>query len=975
MGVRSARLRVGGSGRTVILHALDDGVEVPLQNLSGPLPTITVGGVEATIDPDEPLWLVGLSHVVYRVSETIARGDVVRFTDGGGGAPIVASVILIYMDPANFSGWRGSHYHLGIGGSGAPNHGAKWNITLPSSGEWKVAFTWPFWADGSNVTNFKVFDNGGLVRSGTVDQSALPNGFSANGTNWNYVNNGASQIFNFATTNAEVRITGEGTTNKRIMADGLLLERVSDGLRVFGDDVGSAGSGAYEVASGVLPALVNAVVDSSRVGYLPADCDPPPSRTMAVGTNLLTSGAYYDAVKIYWNIMKACTTLGNASNSDPDGYPLPGYGWQVIVSQPSYIYGANKGFPDLNPGAYTLTWDGPGVLSLQSVDESPGVPHATVTLVESVLTGGVGNRRTYNVQKNLASTSEHYFLIVVPDLTNGGVTNWSLRPPDAPSDGSGIFNAKCVDDLGRGAAIRFMTSVRINGATHIDYADFGKRTDASQAWHSQSIRSIPIASIGSFDSNAFWGTTGFRRALVTTTVPHGLRTNHLVAVSGGPSATAVVGYVDGSTREWHNFRGMAYVVSPTTFALGMLDAGHVVANAPYDGTGKGATVTVDLLPGMPVDDIIDLCNEAESDLWLCVPHGLTDAAVTALFDRVAERLLPQLKVYAEYSNEAWNTLADFTQFWYCAGKSNQLGLAPVGDPASVHAMRYYCRRATEVHVLGRAAFAARGRAAGDVVRVLGGQWGNASRTGDMAAYCASQGYPVDAIAFAPYEQNRPEALVGYDYSGFNGPQCLDVYEATVDGLRPAEIALAAQHRAALAAHGYDPEFLSYECCLNIAGLSGDPTTQAAQSIAASFHPGMARVYNKYFETMDLCGFTLAMHFGYFSAPYTEAWATQRHGTLYHQLLGTYQRPGRGDGTDGENDNRAATSTVPATIPTLRGLAAPVLRAIGEWNSILTDAPGLVAPGLVSSPRRRRLVDRRRRQAERDSRRRRRRAGV
>ena len=59
---------------------------------------------------------------------------------------------------------------------------------------------------------------------------------------------------------------------------------------------------------------------------------------------------------------------------------------------------------------------------------------------------------------------------------------------------------------------------------------------------------------------------------------------------------------------------------------------------------------------VPIDVMIDLANATASAPWFTVPHLADDAFVRRLAERIRERLDPSLKVYVEYTNEAWNDL-------------------------------------------------------------------------------------------------------------------------------------------------------------------------------------------------------------------------------------------------------------------------------------------------------------------------------
>lgn len=52
--------------------------------------------------------------------------------------------------------------------------------------------------------------------------------------------------------------------------------------------------------------------------------------------------------------------------------------------------------------------------------------------------------------------------------------------------------------------------------------------------------------------------------------------------------------------------------------------------------------------------MIQLCNETDKDMWVCIPHLASDDYVEQLGKLIEEQLEPERKVYVEYSNEIWN---------------------------------------------------------------------------------------------------------------------------------------------------------------------------------------------------------------------------------------------------------------------------------------------------------------------------------
>jgi hypothetical protein len=58
--------------------------------------------------------------------------------------------------------------------------------------------------------------------------------------------------------------------------------------------------------------------------------------------------------------------------------------------------------------------------------------------------------------------------------------------------------------------------------------------------------------------------------------------------------------------------------------------------------------------GVPYEDMIELCNEAQKDMWINIPALATPQFVQSLAQLIDSQLDPNLNVYFEYSNEIWN---------------------------------------------------------------------------------------------------------------------------------------------------------------------------------------------------------------------------------------------------------------------------------------------------------------------------------
>ncbi len=66
--------------------------------------------------------------------------------------------------------------------------------------------------------------------------------------------------------------------------------------------------------------------------------------------------------------------------------------------------------------------------------------------------------------------------------------------------------------------------------------------------------------------------------------------------------------------------------------------------------------------GVPYELIIQLANQTQKDIWICVPHEADNNYITQMATLFKNQLDPNITVYLEYSNEVWNWI--FTQAGY-----------------------------------------------------------------------------------------------------------------------------------------------------------------------------------------------------------------------------------------------------------------------------------------------------------------------
>jgi RTX calcium-binding nonapeptide repeat (4 copies) len=89
--------------------------------------------------------------------------------------------------------------------------------------------------------------------------------------------------------------------------------------------------------------------------------------------------------------------------------------------------------------------------------------------------------------------------------------------------------------------------------------------------------------------------------------------------------------------------------------------------------------------GMPYELLVEVANQAHSDLWINIPHMATDDYMKKVAAYVKDHLDPSLKIYVEYTNEFWTD--GFDQHQYLIDK----GKALFGDVPFANAEAYGAR--------------------------------------------------------------------------------------------------------------------------------------------------------------------------------------------------------------------------------------------------------------------------------------------
>lgn len=118
--------------------------------------------------------------------------------------------------------------------------------------------------------------------------------------------------------------------------------------------------------------------------------------------------------------------------------------------------------------------------------------------------------------------------------------------------------------------------------------------------------------------------------------------------------------------------------------------------------------------GVPLEVMVELANQTDTDPWFNIPHLATDEYVENFAQYVSENLDPDLDVYVEYSNEVWNGL-------YEQSKWAQQQAEQEWPDSNLNRHDFYSKRTTEVVKIWEEAFASDSER---VVGVISAQNGN-----------------------------------------------------------------------------------------------------------------------------------------------------------------------------------------------------------------------------------------------------------
>ncbi len=283
------------------------------------------------------------------------------------------------------------------------------------------------------------------------------------------------------------------------------------------------------------------------------------------------------------------------------------------------------------------------------------------------------------------------------------------------------------------------------------------------------------------------------------------------------------------------------------------------------------------IAGAPVEIMVELANQTDTNPWFTIPHQATDEYVENFAQYVKDHLEPELKVYVEYSNEVWNP--QFEQYHWVENQAQQLW-----PDSKLGNVDWFSKRTTEIVHIWDETFS------NDSERVIGVMAAHAAnpwiaetalsyRWSDTPLSHSDTG--IDAIAIAPYfggYVGKPEyeaELESWTKDSDGGLNKL-FQEITEGGvLKNPPSGGAGLERVSNMVENHvklteerDLQLLAYEGGQHLVGRNRVVNNQAITDlfIAANRDPRMGEVYQEYLEEWFDAGGDLFVNFNDIKTP-------------------------------------------------------------------------------------------------------------
>lgn len=260
--------------------------------------------------------------------------------------------------------------------------------------------------------------------------------------------------------------------------------------------------------------------------------------------------------------------------------------------------------------------------------------------------------------------------------------------------------------------------------------------------------------------------------------------------------------------------------------------------------------------GVPLEVMIKLANILNVDPWFNIPHNADNSYIYNFSQMVKQRLKPNLRVYIEYTNEAWNSI-----FVPQAEHMKQTGYKLKLDKnRNIAGSKYYSLKSVQIFKVWEKVFGGTKR----LVRVMGGMTTDTKLTETLLGF--QNAYKnVDAIAIGPYfhfPQKKMSSIrnVNDVFKALNAPDNRYSIKNTLEFVK----------KQAQVTKGFGVDLIAYEGGQHLVHHKTHTMTQGATPhlYKANKDPRMAQAYYQLLAGWKKAGGKLFIPF---SAPRPSTW--------------------------------------------------------------------------------------------------------
>lgn len=282
------------------------------------------------------------------------------------------------------------------------------------------------------------------------------------------------------------------------------------------------------------------------------------------------------------------------------------------------------------------------------------------------------------------------------------------------------------------------------------------------------------------------------------------------------------------------------------------------------------------LTGTPVEIMVELANQTNTDPWFTMPHMATDQYVQNFAEYVRDNLDPDLDIYIEYSNETWNTTFEQAEYVQNQGR---LEWSDSIESDLTLGRDWFGKRTAEITQIWDDVFATDNDR---IIGVLGAQAAWTFTAERPLEYIESTGLTleeagIDTIAIAPYfgnylgNPNNESEVESWTEETDGGLDSL-FQELTEGGVLTAKEGTPEDGALTLAYRNIEDyvdlaeeeglDLIAYEGGQHLVGLGEVENNEDITNlfIAANRDPRMGELYEEYLETWNNLGGGLFVHY-------------------------------------------------------------------------------------------------------------------